>query len=143
MRSLFLLAVAALGSAGCAAVGGPPGVRLDPLDASGSNHKPRPSAFSRVGNAVLSVPETAVWWPYKIGTSALRGGYDGMAGGVSRAPMPILGVLAAPLTGAAGIVNGTFHGVGRGPPYVGTTGEFGEALGSTWTEPIPLWNDRR
>ena len=91
-----------------------------------------------MGNAILSVPENAIWWPYKLVSSALRGGYDGVADGVEQAPMPVVGVVASPLTGAAGIVNGVFHGVTRGPAWVGNTSELGSAIGRSWSEPIPL-----
>jgi hypothetical protein len=112
------------------------------MDATPKVYDFEPSTFTKVGNAVLSVPETAVWWPYKIVSSTLRGGYDGVTGGFSKAPVPALGLVAAPLTAAAGIVNGTVNGVTRGPAYVGSTDEFGQVLKKPWTEPLPLWKKR-
>ena len=79
-----------------------------------------------------------LWWPYKIVSSTIRGGYDGVAGGVTGAPMPILGVVASPLTAAAGAVNGAAHGVARGPAWVGSAAELGGVLGQPWTQAIPL-----
>lgn len=134
----WLLGLLAVASGGCALYGPPP-EGLDPMDATPRVYDYEPSTAAKVGEAVLSVPETAIWWPYKIVTSAVRGGYDGVAGGVEKAPMPIVGVLLSPVTAGAGIVNGAVRGVTRGPAYIGSTGEFGRSLGSTWTEPIPLW----
>jgi hypothetical protein len=126
--------------AGCVAVSGSGGMTIDPMDPAPKTYDDmQPGTVTKVGEAVLSVPETVVWWPYKIASSTLRGGYDGIAGGVSKAPVPVLGVLASPITAAAGVVNGTFTGVGRGPAYIGTAGEFGESLSKPWTEPIPLF----
>jgi hypothetical protein len=146
MRRLILLIAAAASFSGCVAMGGSgEGTSIiDPMDnqAKAYDFQTTPSVFSRVGNAVLSVPETALWWPYKIASSAFRGGYDGVSGGVSRAPMPIVGLVASPLTAVAGMVNGTLAGVARGPAYVGSTDEFGAALGKPWTEPIPLFRAR-
>ena len=141
MRRLMLVVVTAAGLAGCAVMGNE-NEGGDPLDARPKYAQTEPSTLSKVGNAALSVPATVVWWPYKIVTSAGRGGYDGVVGGVGRAPMPVVGVLASPLTAAAGIVNGTFSGVTRGPAYVGDTDAMGRAFGSTLSEPIPLWKDR-
>ena len=132
---------------GCVAMSGSgDGTKIiDPMDSQARPYdfQTTPSVLSQVGNAVLSVPETIVWWPYKIGSSALRGGYDGVSGGVTEAPMPIVGVVASPLTAAAGIVNGALTGVTRGPAYVGTTDEFGDNLGKPWKEPIPLFKERQ
>ena len=88
---------------------------------------------------MLSVPESIVEWPYRIVTSALRGGYDGAAGGIDKAPMPVVGVLLSPVTAGAGVVNGAFHGLTAGPTWVGSVGDFGRALGQPWGTPIPLW----
>ena len=126
--------------AGCVAVNGAEGMTIDPMDPVPKTYDSmRPGTMTKVGEAVLSVPETVVWWPYKIASSTLRGGYDGVVGGVSKAPVPALGVLASPLTAVAGVVNGTVTGVGRGPAYIGTVGEFGDSLSKPWTEPIPLF----
>jgi hypothetical protein len=148
MRRLLLTLAIAAAAAGCvsASPGGPlmDGPFVNPGgDPPTVYPQPKPGALTRVGNAILSVPETVVWWPYKIVSSAARGAYDGVAGGVEKAPMPIVGVLAFPLTGAAGVVNGALSGVGRGPAYVGNTAEFGQALGRPWSEPIPLFGPRR
>jgi len=112
------------------------------MDATPKVYDYSKNPFATAGEAILSVPETVIWWPYKIISSTVRGTYDGVAGGVDRAPMPIIGVLAAPLSGAAGALNGTVKGVTRGPAYIGNTGEFGRSLGQPWKEPIPLWKDR-
>ncbi len=140
MRTLALLILAApvlvapvLTGCATAAAPGPEGSTYSPT------HPDRPSTFSRVGNAVLSVPETVVWWPYKIVTSAVRGGYDGAAGGIEKAPMPFVGVLASPLTAGVGVVHGALKGAVRGPAYVGSAAEFGKALGQPWVEPLPIW----
>lgn len=138
MRRLCLLAVAALAATGCSSMRAPE----DPLEPM--SERPRlfidqPSTLERIGEGVLSVPETALWWPYKVVSSALRGGYDGVAGGVEKAPMPVVGVLASPLTAAAGVVNGAVKGVSRGPAYVGTLRQFGGVLGQPWAQPLPLW----
>jgi hypothetical protein len=143
MRRLLMVLVAAAGLAGCTAMGGTGDGSLDPMDATPRAYDFEESAFSKVGNALLSVPATAVWWPYKIVTSAGRGAYDGIAGGMQKAPMPIVGLITSPITGAAGVVNGTFRGIGRGPAYVSDTEEMGRAFGSTLKEPIPLWRDQR
>jgi hypothetical protein len=143
MRRVILLLAAAASASGCVAMGGPGGGSLDPMDATPRVYDYEPSTFTRVGNAMLSVPETVVWWPYKIVSSSVRGTYDGVAGGVSQAPVPILGLVAAPLTAAAGLVNGTVAGVTRGPHYVGTTDEFGQALKKPWKEPILLWKQQK
>ncbi|MCK6481844.1 MAG: hypothetical protein HUU06_02085 [Planctomycetaceae bacterium] len=148
MGRLVLLVLAVLACAGCGALRGPStGARaaayapegLDPMDATPRTYDYEPSTFSKIGNAVLSVPETVVWWPYKIVSSAVRGGYDGVAGGIEKSEMPIVGVITSPITAAAGVVNGTFKGVTRGPAYIGNTERFGQALGEPWREPIPLW----
>ena len=98
--------------AGCVAVNGTEGSVYDPMDAVPKTYDDAgPGTMTKVGEAVLSVPETVVWWPYKIASSTLRGGYDGIAGGLTKAPVPVLGVLASPLTGAAGVVNGTVKSV--------------------------------
>lgn len=143
MRSLLALIVAATGLAGCAVMGGPGNGSLDPMDARPKVYDYEPSTMSKVGSAALAVPATVVWWPYKIVTSAGRGLYDGVAGGVNRAPVPVVGVLFSPVTAAAGVVNGTVKGVTRGPAYVGGEHPIGEAFGSTVSEPIPLWRERR
>ncbi len=139
MRRLFLPLVIAVSAAGCASMAAPEGSIVNP---DGTPLKvypePRPGTLETVGNAVLSVPENLLWWPYKIVTSAIRGGYDGVSDGVSQAPMPVVGVVASPLTGAAGVLNGAFHGLTRGPAWVGSAAELGSALGKPWTEPIPL-----
>jgi hypothetical protein len=146
MGRLILLIAAAASFSGCVAMGGSgEGTSIiDPMDhqAQVYDFQTTPSIFSRVGNAVLSVPETAIWWPYKITSSAFRGGYDGVSGGVSHAPMPIVGLVASPITAVAGVLNGALVGVARGPAYVGTTDEFGANLGKPWSEPIPLFNGR-
>jgi hypothetical protein len=139
MSRLVPLLLAVLACAGCHSMRAPSPEGLDPMDATPHSYDYEPSTFSKVGNAVLSVPETVVWWPYKIVSSAFRGGYDGVAGGVSKGGMPIVGVLTSPITAAAGIVKGTVKGVTRGPAYVGSTEEFGQNLGKPWSEPIPLW----
>jgi hypothetical protein len=143
MRNLLLVIAAAAGLAGCASMGGPGNGSIDPNDARPRTYDYEPSTLETVGNAALAVPATIVWWPYKIVTSAGRGLYDGVAGGVNRAPVPAVGVLFSPLTAAAGAVNGTFRGIGRGPAYVGGEHPIGEAFGSTISEPIPLWKDQR
>jgi hypothetical protein len=144
MRRFALLLALAASASGCVSFTGLGGTYaggggLDPMDATPQAYNFQPSTLTKVGNAVLSVPETVVWWPYKIVSSTLRGGYDGVAGGLSNAPVPALGVVAAPFTAAAGLVNGTVSGVTRGPAYVGTTEEFTKALKKPWTEPLPLW----
>ena len=128
MSRLVPLVLAVLACAGCHSMRSPSPEGLDPMDATPVTYDYEPSTFAKVGNAVLSVPETIVWWPYKIVSSAVRGGYDGVAGGISDADMPIIGVIASPLTAAAGLVKGTVKGVTRGPAYVGTTEEFGRAV---------------
>jgi len=143
MRRLLVAAVCAFAASGCVAFRAPgPVDGLDPMDATPRVYDFSTSPFRSAGEAILTVPETVVWWPYKIVSSTIRGGYDGVAGGMGRAPMPIVGVIASPITGAAGMVNGTFKGVGRGPAYIKSTGEFGRSLGEPWREPIPLWDDR-
>ena len=139
MRRLSLLLLAVLASAGCSSFRAPEPEGLDPMDATPRTYDYEKGTLATVGDAVLSVPETAIWWPYKIVTSALRGGYDGVAGGVEKADMPVIGVLASPLTAGAGIVNGALRGVVRGPAYVGSTGEFGRVVGLPLVEPLPLW----
>jgi len=139
MNRLVLLVLAVLACSGCRSMQAPSPEGLDPMDATPRTYDYEPSTLTKVGNAVLSVPETVLWWPYKIVSSAVRGGYDGVAGGVEKADMPIIGVLASPLTAAAGVVNGTVKGITRGPAYVGDTAEFGRNLGKPWSEPIPLW----
>jgi hypothetical protein len=144
MGRLLAALVLAPALAGCVAVNGNEGSVIDPMDPVPKTYdNTGPGTMSKVGEAVLSVPETVVWWPYKIASSTLRGGYDGVVGGVGKAPVPALGVLLSPVTAAAGVVNGTVKGVGRGPHYIGTTGEFGESLSKPWTEPIPLWKEPR
>ena len=139
MRRLLLPLVLAATAAGCASMEPGGGTFRNPDGSEPVIYpRPKPSVFTTVGNAVLSVPENAIWWPYKVVSSALRGGFDGVSDGVSQAPMPVVGVVASPLTGAAGIVNGVFHGVTRGPAWVGTTSELGSAFGKPWSEPIPL-----
>ena len=140
MGRLFLLICAVLAVSGCAVLRPPEG-GYDPMDATPRTYdsEAAPSTLETVGEAVLSVPETVVWWPYKIVSSALRGGYDGVVDGVDRAPVPAVGVVASPLTAAGGVLKGTLKGVARGPAYIGSTGEFGQALGQPGTEPIPLW----
>jgi hypothetical protein len=142
MRRLLIAAVCAFALTGCASFAPPPQDGLDPMDATPKVYDYSKNPFATAGEVILSVPETVVWWPYKIVSSSVRGAYDGIAGGVDRAPMPIVGVIAAPLTGAAGILNGTVKGVTRGPAYIDSTGEFGRSLGQPWKEPIPLWKDR-
>ena len=139
MRRLSLLLLAVLASAGCSSFRAPGPEGLDPMDATPKTYDYDQGPVAKVGEAVLSVPETVLWWPYKIVTSALRGGYDGVAGGVEKAPIPLIGVLASPLTAGAGIVSGALRGVARGPAYIGSTGEFGQALAKPLSEPIPLW----
>jgi len=139
--SLFAAALAAASlAAGCSSMRAPEPEGLDPDDATPKVYDlSGPSPFATVGNALVSVPETAIWWPYKIATSAVRGGYDAVAGGVEKAPLPIVGIVASPLTAAAGIVHGAVKGVVRGPAYVGSTAQFGQVLGQPWVEPIPIW----
>jgi hypothetical protein len=140
MRRLIVLAAAAVAVTGCLAPMAPrdkPG--LDPMNATPVTYDYEPSTMTKVGNAALSVPATVLWWPYKIGSSALRGAYDGVVGGVSQAPVPVVGIVAAPLTLAAGAVNGTVKGVGRGPAYL-TPDTVGPNVGKPWTEPLPLWD---
>lgn len=139
MRGLPLLLLAVVAAAGCSSMRAPPPEGLDPMDATPKTYDYDRSPFTTVGETILSVPETAVWWPYKIATSALRGAYDGAAGGIEKAPMPVIGVLLSPVTAGVGAVNGAFHGVAAGPLYVGSTGEFGRVIGQTFVEPIPLW----
>jgi hypothetical protein len=148
MRRLLVAAVCAIAASGCTSFRGGPSFSaieggLDPMDATPVTYDFSKNPFSSAGEAVLTVPETVVWWPYKIVSSTLRGGYDGVSGGMARAPMPIFGVITSPLTAAAGAVKGTFTGVGRGPAYIRSTKEFGHSLGRPWREPIPLWNDGR
>ena len=143
MRRLLAVIAAAAGLAGCAVLGGPGNGSIDPMDARPKTYDYEPSTLEKVGSTALAVPATVVWWPYKIVTSAGRGLYDGVAGGVNRAPVPVVGVLFSPVTAAAGAVNGTVRGIGRGPAYVGAGNDIGQAFESTVTEPIPLWRDRR
>ena len=148
MRRLLVAAVCAFVVSGCTSFRGGPSFSaiesgLDPMDATPRTYDFSTNPFSSAGEAVLTVPETAVWWPYKIVSSTIRGGYDGVSGGFARAPMPIFGVITSPLTAAAGAVNGTVTGVGRGPAYIKSTDEFGRSLGKPWREPIPLWKDKR
>lgn len=142
MRRLLIAAVCALVASGCASFAPPPEGGLDPMDATPKVYDFSTNPFASAGEAVLTVPETVLWWPYKIVSSAFRGGYDGVTGGMERAEMPIFGVLTAPITGAAGLLNGTVKGVTRGPAYIKNTGEFGRSLGRPWKEPIPLWENR-
>ena len=148
MRLLLVAAVCAIAASGCTSFRGGPSFSaieggLDPMDATPVTYDFSTNPFASAGEAVLTIPETVVWWPYKIVSSTFRGGYDGVSGGMARAPMPIFGVITSPLTGAAGMVKGTFMGVGRGPAYIRSTNEFGRSLGRPWREPIPLWNDNR
>jgi hypothetical protein len=141
MRRLLIAVACASFASGCVAFRPAAQDGLDPMDATPKVYDFSTNPFATAGEAVLTVPETAVWWPYKIVSSSVRGTYDGVAGGLDRAPMPILGVLSAPFTGAAGFLNGTVRGVTRGPAYIKSTGEFGRSLGRPWKEPIPLWRD--
>ncbi len=141
MRRLLWIVVAAAGLSGCTAMGGPGDGSIDPMDGRLRVYDYEPSTLETVGSAALAVPATVVWWPYKIVTSAGRGLYDGVTGGVGKAPVPVVGVLLSPLTGAAGAVNGTVRGIGRGPAYVGAGNPIGEAFESTIRDPIPLWRD--
>jgi len=139
MRLALLLAAAALAGAGCASTegttqgGGDYGLPLDPMDAT-----PRTTAdtssgfFESAGETILAVPETVLWWPYKVVSGALRGGYDGVADGIGDAPMPAVGVVASPVTGALGILKGIGKGLSQGPAIVRSSGEFGRALGAPW-----------
>ena len=143
MRRLLVVLAAAAGLAGCTAMGGRDGGGLDPMDATPKTYDYEPTMLEKVGTTAVAIPATVVWWPYKIVTSAGRGIYDGVTGGVKRAPIPVVGVLFSPVTGAAGAVNGTVKGIGRGPAYVGGQNDIGRAFGSTLSEKIPLWRDGR
>ena len=118
MRRLLVAIACAFAAGGCTALRPVPQDGLDPMDATPKVYDFSKNPFASAGEAVLTVPETAVWWPYKIVSSTIRGGYDGVDGGIDRAPMPVVGVLALPLTGAAGAVNGAVKGVTRGPAYI-------------------------
>jgi len=138
----LLLAPLVLLAAGCASAPAAQdeyGMPLDPMDATPRVYDDGTSPIGTVGEAILSVPETAFMLPYKILASGLRGGYDGVADGIEEAPMPILGVLLSPVTAAGGIVGGAVQGAVREPHYVGSTGEFGRGLGRPWTTPVHVW----
>lgn len=136
-----VLAAAAVMATGCAAPGTTPeapAVRFQQSDeyanqpASGGSSGER-STGGRILDGVLSVPETVIWWPYKIVGGTLYGIYDGVADGVEEAPVRILGVAAAPITGTVGALRGFFRGMALDPYYVATTDEFGRVLPKPFT----------
>jgi hypothetical protein len=130
---LLLLAVAPL-LAACASAAAPPApdeMRLDPMDATPKTMQ-EPSILSKAGETLLAIPENAVWWPYKIVSGGLKGAYDGIAGGMNDAPMPILGVVASPVTGAMGLVKGVANGAAMGPYLIKDSAQFGRALDQPW-----------
>jgi hypothetical protein len=127
MAALLLVATLA---GGCASTGQGtlyPAAGPMPEGTRGAKVVPK-STGMKILDGALSVPETVVWWPYKIVGGAIHGIGDGVSGGVKDAPMPFLGVLASPLTGVWGGVKGLARGATLEPFYVGTTEEFGSAL---------------
>jgi hypothetical protein len=134
MRRYLLGLVAAPLFAGCASMAAPSsdgGMRLDPMDATPSTME-TPGFFTQAGEAALSVPETVLWWPYKIVSGALKGAYDGVAGGVQDAPMPLAGIVAAPVTGAMGLLRGVGKGAALDPHYIKNTAMLAQAFGKPW-----------
>ncbi|MHC4922727.1 MAG: hypothetical protein ACYTG4_01435 [Planctomycetota bacterium] len=137
MRPILLILAAALVFTGCASTSAAPAQdygdgALDPMDATPVTYETEPSTLETIGDAMLSVPETAIVWPYKIVSGGLRGIYDGVAGGVEDAPMPVVGVAAAPVTGAVGLLKGVGKGVAMEPYYVGDSNQFVQALAKPW-----------
>jgi hypothetical protein len=138
---IHLAAVLVAGAAsGCASFGPVPDAGVDPMMVGpAAAPAAKPSTLGSIGNAVLSVPETAIWWPYKIVGSAARGTWDGVAGGVERSGNPVAGVIVSPFTATAGLLKGTAKGVTRGPHYVKDTATFGKSLKEPWVQPVEVF----
>jgi len=136
MRTFAVVLVVALAAAGCAAPAAPYGSGMAPegmADAAG--RATTQGGGTTVGDALLSVPETALWVPYRIVSSVLSGAYRGAADGFTAAPLPLFGVLMSPVTAGIGAVSGAVQGLTRGPWYLGTHGDFSRALGQPWLAP--------
>ncbi len=134
---LALALALALPAAGCAStsrgveVAMVPGDNLESVDLRAEQR----GGAAIAADVALSIPETAVWWPTKIVGSTVTGLYDGVADGIDDAPLPILGVIASPLTASWGAFKGVFRGIAMDPYYVATTSEFASALGKPFVRP--------
>ncbi len=94
---------------------------------------------ARVGEWIYKTPLNAVWWPWKIVGSGLRGIPDGVIAGFDKDRMPLLGLLVSPINAATGLLTGMVEGGAMGPAFITPDTDLGRTFGKPTQVPTTIW----
>ncbi len=86
-----------------------------------------------------TVPENAIWWPWKIVGGTVKGFVDGIAGGFTPDRLPILGLLFSPVNAAVGTLTGFTIGTLSAPGLIGPRDNFSKTMSVPMARPTPIW----
>ena len=86
-----------------------------------------------------TVPENALWWPWKIVGGTGKGLVDGVVAGFGPERLPILGLVFSPVNAAVGTVTGLVTGTLSQPGWIGPREDFGKTMALPMKRPTPIW----